>query len=183
MANAITEDQISLIYTRKIDQNLSVTASIGAVGVSNSSFTLALPSGILPQYSASVAWAATPKVSLTASVGRTVTPPQAVIGNAQTTEFASLGLGYQISPKVAFSAVVSSAYASSTFTQLGSTVPNGIPAYALSALNSFGASASLAYNITPFLAADLTCQYSRSKQSSVVTPESLVILTLNYNPY
>jgi hypothetical protein len=183
LANSITVDQISVIYTRKIDPNLSVIASIGAVGANNSSFTVALPSRILPQYSASVAWAATPKVSLTASVGRTVAPPQAVIGNAQTTEFANLGLGYQISPKVAFSAAVSSAYASSTFTQLGSTVPTGIPAYALSALNSFGASAGLAYNITPFLAADLTYQYSRSTQSSVVTPVNLVILTVNYNPY
>jgi long-subunit fatty acid transport protein len=160
-----------------------VTASIGAVAVNNSSFSLALPSRILPQYSASVTWAATPQVGLTALVGQSVTPPQAVIGNAQTTEFASLGLRYQISPKMAFSAGVSSAYASSTFTQLGSTVPNGIPAYALSPLNTFSASAGLAYNITPFLAADLTCLYSRSTQSSAVTPESLVILTVNYNPY
>jgi Putative beta-barrel porin 2 len=183
LANSITEDQISLIYTRQIDPNLSVNASIGAVGVNNSPFTLVLPSKILPQYSASVTWAATSKVSLTASVGRTVTPPQAVIGNAQITEYASFGLEYQFSPKVAFSASISSAYASSTFTQLGSTVPNGVPTYALSALNSFGASAGLAYNMTPFLAADVTYQYSRSTQSSVFTPESLLILTVTYNPY
>ena len=183
LANSITEDQISVTYTKQFDPNLSVTASIGAVAVNNSSFSLALPSEILPQYSASVNWAATPKVSLTASVGRTVTPPQAVIGNAQITESASLGAKYQISPKMAFSAGVSSAYASSTSTQLGSTVPNSIPAYALSPQNSFSASAGLAYNITPFLAADLTYLYSRSTQSNAVTPESLVILTVNYNPY
>src|SRR5208337_4712423 len=63
LANMITQDQVMLTYTRKIGSNLSVTGSIGAVGATNASFTLALPSRILPQYSASAAWAATPKVS------------------------------------------------------------------------------------------------------------------------
>ncbi len=183
LVNTITQDSIILTYTRHIYPNLSVTASIGALGSKNSSFTLALPSGIVPQYSASVTWAATPKVSLTASVARTVSPPQAVIGNAQTTESASLGLNYQYSPKVAFSASVSSAYATSAFTQSGGTVPNGVPPSALSALNSYSANASLAYNITPFLGANLIYVYSRSVQAGVVTPQSLVLLNVNYEPY
>jgi len=183
LAPLITLDQVVVTYAGKIGSNLSVAGLIGAVGATNASFTLALPSRILPLYSASATWAATPKVGLTASVGRFVTPPQAFIGNAQITETASLGLTYQFSPKTAFSAAVSRANASSGFTQLGSTALNGVPANAVSALNSYNVSASLAYDITPFLAANLNYLYSRSVQSGFVTPQSLVILTVNYNPY
>jgi hypothetical protein len=183
LVNAITQDQVNVTYTRQIGPNLSMIASIGAVGLTNGSFSLALPSKIEPQYSASVIWAVTPKVSLTASVARTVTPPQSIVANAQTTESASLGLNYRFSPKVAFSANVSSAYASSAFTQLGSGVPNGVPAYALSALHSYNATASLGYNITPFLGANLSYLYSRSVQAGVVTPQNLVLLNVNYSPY
>ena len=183
LAPLITLDQVVVTYAGKIGSNLSVAGLIGAVGATNASFTLALPSRILPLYSASATWAATPKVGLTASVGRFVTPPQAFIGNAQITETASLGLTYQFSPKTAFSAAVSRANASSGFTQLASTALNGVPANAVSALNSYNVSASLAYDITPFLAANLNYLYSRSVQSGFVTPQSLVILTVNYNPY
>jgi hypothetical protein len=188
LANAITQDQVNVTYTRQINPNLSVTASIGATGVKNSSFTFALPSKIEPLYSATAIWAATPKVTVTASAARTVGIPQSVIGNAQITESASLGLSYHFSPKVSFTAGASSAFATSAFSQpagaqAAAAILNGVPASILTSQKSYGASAGLTYNMTPFLVANLNYQYSRSVQGGLVTPQNVVLLNLNYSPY
>src|SRR5271165_4482050 len=56
LAPLITLDQVVVTYAGKIGSNLSVAGLIGAVGATNASFTLALPSRILPLYSASATW-------------------------------------------------------------------------------------------------------------------------------
>jgi hypothetical protein len=183
LANAITQDSLNVTYTRIIDPNLLVTVSAGAVGVTNGAFSLAAPSGIVPQYSASVNWAATPKLSMSASVARTVSPPQAVVGNAQITESASLVLNYQISPKMGFSANAATAYSTSTFTQIGGVALQSVAAGALTSQKSYSAGASLSYSITPFIGASLNYQFSRLVQTGSVTPQNLVLLNVNYNPY
>ncbi|MBV9288374.1 MAG: hypothetical protein JO288_11235, partial [Hyphomicrobiales bacterium] len=48
-----TQDLINLSYTRTINPNLSLTASVGVVGVTNGQFNLAWPSGWEGQYSLS----------------------------------------------------------------------------------------------------------------------------------
>ncbi len=183
LVNGITQDQFNLTYTKTFSPNLNATVSVGAVGVSNSSFNLALPSGILPQYSVSVFWLPTPRVSVAASAAKTVSPPQSVIGNAQITESASLTMSYQLSPKMSLSAGVSRQLANSAFTQLGGTVVNGVAASSVTSQNNYNAHASLSYAITPFLGANLNYQYFRTVQGDRVTPQSLVMLNVNYSPY
>ncbi len=183
LVNNITQDQFNIIYTREFGPNLSAVASIGAVGVNNSAFSLALPSGIMPQYAISVSWIATPKVTVTASAARTVAPPTAVIGNAQISDVASLRVGYMISPKVLFSASVARTLSSSAFTQLGGAAVSSVVANSALAQNAYTARAGFAYTMTPFLSADLSYQYTRTDRASLITPQSLVMLDVNYSPY
>ncbi len=183
LVNNITQDQFNLTYTKQFSPKLNAIVSVGAVGVSNSSFNLSLPSGIVPQYSVSVLWLPTPRVSVTASAARTVNPPQSVIGNAQITESASLTMAYQLSPKMSLSAGVLSALSNSAFTQFGGAVVNGVAASTVTSENSYGAHANLSYAITPFLGANLNYQYLRTVQGDRVTPQSLVMLNVNYSPY
>ena len=89
----------TLNYTRQIDPNLSVTGEIGLVGVT-SGFSLGLPKTLLPIYTLSANWSLTPKLALIASASRSITPPTTVIANAEQSYNASLGLTYQLTPKV-----------------------------------------------------------------------------------
>jgi hypothetical protein len=184
LLNNLTQDQLTVTYTRQINPNLNFVVSAGLVGVvNNSSFTLAIPSTILPQYSASVTWSATPKLGVSASVGRSVSPPTTIIGNVQSTESATLGLNYSVSSKVALSANVSTSYATSAFTPFVAGVATGLSPVNLSAQKSYSAGASLSYTVTPFIGANLSYQYSRSVQSGLVTPQSTLMLNVNYNPH
>ena len=93
----------TLNYTRQINPNLSVSGLIGLVGVT-SGFSLGLPKTLLPIYTVSAKWTLTPKIGLTASASRTISPPTTVIANAQQSYNAAMGLTYQLTPKVALSA-------------------------------------------------------------------------------
>ena len=89
----------TLDYTRQINPNLSVSGVIGLVGVTNG-FSLGLPKTLLPIYTLSANWSLTPKLALIASASRTISPPTTVIANAEQSYNASLGLTYQLTPKV-----------------------------------------------------------------------------------
>ncbi len=106
LLNNLTQDEFLLTYTKQFSPNLTLVASIGAVGVNTGSFNLAVPSGIVPEYSASLTWALTPKVAVLASAAKTVSPPTFFIGNAQINETASLSMDYSFSPKVSATAGV-----------------------------------------------------------------------------
>lgn len=169
-------------YTRQFDTNFSVVASIGAVGINNSGnglFAFSLPTGFLPQYSFSTTWAATPKLSFYATAAQTVTPPQAIIGNAQLIRSASAGMSYTITPKLSFTggAAVSDTSGAFTSSVVSSTVANA------GSQRTYSASASLAYAMTPFLGANLSYSYSKTDQAGLITPQSLVTLALNFKPY
>ena len=152
LVNAITQDSVTLTYTRQIDPDLSVIGSIGAVGIANGSFSLALPSKIEPQYSVSVIWAVTPKVSLSAigcANGQSSASRRRQCANY---EIRCLTLNYQFSAKTTFSASVSTASATSVLSQPGGGLPTGVPPSALGSLNSYSAIAefSLQYNAVPW---------------------------------
>jgi hypothetical protein len=115
LANNVAFHSFTLSYSRQIDPNFSVNGQVGLVGVT-SGFDLSLPKTLLPIYSLSATWAATPKVSVVGSASRTVAPPTTVVANAQTSYQASLGLTYQATPKVTFSATASATYTSVAFT-------------------------------------------------------------------
>jgi hypothetical protein len=182
LVSNLTEDQVTLSYTKNFSTYLEVIASIGAVGITNSSFNFGLPSSIEPQYSLSATWYVTPKLELTVSGARAVTPPTNVIGNLQTTENVNVGLHYSLTPKVELSANAQVAHNSSAF---GASVSNALQTAFpnLTESNLYSVQLGASYSITPFLLANLTCQYSRTVQPNLVTPTSIVTLSLNYAPY
>ena len=175
----ITTDSLKATYTKNIDPNLALIASVGVIGVRDAAFNLGLPSGWEPEYSLSVSWTITPKLGLTASLARTVSPPTSFISNLQVTESANLGMTYQLTPKVSLSAGVNAAHVSSAFTTTTTNVLGQTQNE-----NLYGARANLTYAMTPFLGASLSYQYSRTVQAGgVVTPTSVALMSVNYAPY
>jgi hypothetical protein len=180
----ITEDQLNLTYTKNFSPNLAVTASYGLVGIRNGSFTLNPASGWEPVYSLSTTWTATPKLGLTAGVSKTVALPTSILANLQASESANLGLTYSLTPKVLLAAGVSASYLSGFTT----AVPSGTSISPTSSVftapaDYYSANASLNYTITPFITANLSYTYTKSVQANFVTPTSVVLLALTFNPY
>jgi hypothetical protein len=179
LARNITTDSLKATYTKNIDPSLALTASVGVIGVRDAGFNLGLPSGWEPEYSLSATWSITPKLGLTASLARSVSPPTSFISNLQVSESASLGLTYQLTPKVSLSAATNFAHVSGAFTNTAINVPGRSQNE-----NLYSARANVSYAITPFLGASLSYQYSRTVQSGgVVTPTSVALMSVNYAPY
>ena len=155
------------------------------MGTRNSSFTLEPGSGWEPVYSLAAKWTATPKLGLTASVSKSVAPPTSLIANLQATESANLGLTYTLTPKMLLAGGVSASRSTSA----------GLPAPAIplalnptlqvfsANVNYYSANASLNYTITPFFTANLSYTYTKSVQANLVTPDSVILLALTFNPY
>jgi Putative beta-barrel porin 2 len=184
LSSNITEDQLNLTYTKNFSPNLSVTASYGVVGVRNGSFSLEPASGFEPVYSLLVNWTATPKLGLTASASKAVSPPTSIIANVQVTESANLSLTYSLTPKLLLAAGVQASRASGAFGAL--TNPSVLnPVFQPFAANSnyYSANASINYTITPFVTANLSYTYTKTVQSNLVTPTNVVLLTLTFAPF
>jgi hypothetical protein len=169
----------TLNYTREINANLSLTGTIGLVGVTNG-FTLGLPKTLLPIYTLSTSWAFTPKFTLTASGSRTISPPTTVIANAEVDYNATVNLAYQMTPKVAFTVGVSAGYDSGAFTSGAAT---SLAGFFVGPSNLYSATAGLSYAMTPFLSAGLHASYTERVGDHLITPEDLVTINLDYRPY
>ncbi|RBP09219.1 hypothetical protein DFR50_12256 [Roseiarcus fermentans] len=178
--NNITTDQVMATYTKNFGPNLSLNAQFGVVGVTNSYFEFGLPRSILPQYSLSLQWAITPKLALTVSASRLVSPPTSLLSNLQVTENATAGLSYQWTPKITLSGNLTAGYATGVATPI---VTQGLYSYYTSNQKTYGGTATLNYAITPFLAASLSYQVTKTVQASLTTNDSLVLMALNFNPY
>jgi hypothetical protein len=170
----------TLNYSRQIDPNLSVTGTIGLVGVTTG-FSLGLPKTLLPTYSVSTTWTITPKLSLNASASRSISPPTTVIANAQQSYSAGMNLSYQLTPKVALSAGGAVDYSTSSFTS--STAATGLSPFLFSSQNTYSLNTGLNYSMTPFLTAALNATYSERVASHLITPQDIVTVSLNYRPY
>jgi hypothetical protein len=170
----------TLNYTRQINPNLSVSGTIGLVGVT-SGFSLGLPKTLLPIYTISGTWTLTPKLSLNASASRSIAPPTTVIANAQQSYNAGMNLSYQLTPKVAISAGGSVDYSTTSFTS--STAATGLSAFFFSSQNNYNLSTGLNYSMTPFLSAGLSASYSERVANHQITPQDVVTVSLNYRPY
>ena len=168
----------TLEYARQINPNLSVNGLIGLVGVT-SGFTLALPKTLLPIYTLGARWAFTPKLALNVSASRTISPPTTVIANAEQSYNASVGLTYQMTPKVAVTAGGSVGYSTGTFT---SATPNLSP-FLVSTQNTYNLNTGVIYSMTPFLSAGLNASYSERVANHSITPQDIVTVSLNYRPY
>jgi hypothetical protein len=173
----LTEDQVNLSYNKQFNPNLSLVASVGVVGVRDAGFTLAPATGFVPDYSLSGTWSATPKLSLVATLSHTVSPPTSIIANLQASDSARLEVTYQFTPKVTMAASVNVAsatgFATTAVTALGQSAPENI----------YGAEARVTYDMTPFLKASLSYQFSKTVQAGLTTPTSVTLMTVNYAPY
>jgi Putative beta-barrel porin 2 len=170
----------TLNYTRQINPNLSVSGIIGLVGVTGG-FSLGLPKTLLPIYTISTTWTLTPKLSLSASASRSISPPTTIIANAQQSYNAGMNLSYQLTPKVAISAGGSVDYSTTSFTS--STAATGLPAFFSSSQNTYNLNTGLNYSMTPFLSAALSASYSERVANHEITPQEIVTVSLNYRPY
>ena len=180
----ITEDQLNLTYTKNFSPNLAVTASYGLVGTRNGSFSLEPASGFEPVYSLAATWTATPKLGLTASASKTVSPPTSIIANLQVTESANLGLTYSLTPKMLLAAGVAASRSSGAFSAFTSpSALNPVLQPFAANLDYYSANASINYTITPFVTANLSYTYTKSVQANLVTPTSVVLLALTFAPY
>jgi hypothetical protein len=177
LASTFVQHDVSLTYVRIIDPNLSVTGQIGLTGA-GTEFTPALPRTLLPHYSATIAWAITPKLNLTASAAKTIAAPTTLVSNSQLSYITQFNLSYQATPKITIAAGASAGYTSAVFSSGvgGASVASG-------AQDLYSAQASLTYTMTPFLVATLTASYNETVQSHFITPEDLVTVSLNYKPY
>jgi Putative beta-barrel porin 2 len=179
LGSTFVEHDLSLTYVRQINPNLSFTGQFGLTGATTD-FTLAFPKTILPHYSAMTQWAITPKLNLTTILEKTISPPTAVVGNAQLSYDAQFKLSYQATPKITISAGGTVAYISSVFSAGVATTPFGTFS---GAEDYYTAQASLTYTMTPFLVAALNASYSERTENHLITPEDLVTVSLNYKPY
>jgi len=181
LSNNVLQDQINLTYTKAFDPNFSVIASIGLVASKNRSFSFDFPTDFLPIYSFSFDWSMTPKIRVNGSVAHVVTVPTSVLANSQLNESASLGLTYLWTPKVSLSATLSANRSSSNLAGQSQAALTAFGVFQSS--RTYAATANLSYAMTPFLRATLSYQYYRTINSNFVTPSSLLLLGLNFNPY
>jgi hypothetical protein len=170
----------TLNYTRQIDPNLSVSGTIGLVGVT-SGFSLGLPKTLLPIYTVSGTWTLTPKLSLNASASKSIAPPTTVVANAQQSYSAAMNLTYQLTPKMAVSAGGSVDYSTSSFT--GVAAQALVSPFVFNSQNNYSLNAGLNYSMTPFLSAALNASYSERVANHLITPQDIVTVSLNYRPY
>jgi hypothetical protein len=170
----------TLNYTRQINPNLSVSGTVGLVGVTTG-FSLGLPKTLLPIYTVSTTWTLTPKLNLNASASKSISPPTTVVANAQQSYSAAINLNYQLTPKVAISAGGSVDYSTVSFTS--STAATGLSSFLFSSQNTYNLNAGLNYSMTPFLSAALNASYSERVAHNLITPQDIVTVSLNYRPY
>jgi hypothetical protein len=183
LQNDIVENQINLTYTKNFSPNLALTASAGLVGVRNGSFSLEPARGFDPVYSAQVSWVATPKLTLSGTASRTVSPATSVLANLQVTESANFGLTYGLTPKVVFAANASASRSSGFNGSPNSLIVNPIDQQFAAPSTTYSANASVNYAITPFVTANLSYTHTRTVQADFVTPSDVVLLALTFNPY
>ncbi|MGB7977084.1 MAG: hypothetical protein WCF81_22645 [Roseiarcus sp.] len=170
----------TLNYTRQISPSLSVSGLIGLVGVT-SGFSLGLPKTLLPIYTVSTTWALAPKLGLTASASRSISPPTTVVANAQQSYDAGMNLSYQLTPKIGLSAGGSIGYSTTSFTP--ATVATAISPFLFGSQNTYNLNTGLNYTMTPFLSAALSATYSERVGNHLITPQDVVTVSLNYRPY
>jgi hypothetical protein len=170
----------TLNYTRQLNPNLSVSGLVGLVGVTNG-FSLGLPKTLLPIYTLSANWTLTPKLALNVSASKSIAPPTTVVANAEQSYTASVGLTYQLTPKLTATANGSIGYSTSSFT---ATAAEGtISPFFFANQNIYTLNAGLIYSMTPFLSAALNASYNERVTSQFITPQDVVTVSLNYRPY
>jgi Putative beta-barrel porin 2 len=170
----------TLNYTRELNANLSVTGLVGLVGVTDG-FSLGLPKSLLPIYTLSANWALTPRLALNVSASKNIAPPTTVVANAEQSYNASIGLSYQLTPKLTATASGSIGYSTSSFTAPAAEAL--ISPFFFNTQNIYTLNAGMTYVMTPFLSAALNASYNERVSSQFITTQDVVTVSLNYKPY
>ncbi|MGA8716248.1 MAG: outer membrane beta-barrel protein [Roseiarcus sp.] len=186
-----TQDSFNVTYTRQLQPDLSVVASLGVVGVTDAPFGVKLPTKIVPQYSLSLNWSPTAKLSFTAAASRSAGASTSVIANTQISETVNLGMTYQVTPKIGLSVGASTSYATSANNVAANSALAQAYVNYLTNQDTYSAHAGLSYTVTPFIGANLTAQYSRTLQPGATqlsgignrTTQSSIMFSVNYNPH
>ena len=178
LATQDTFHSFTLEYARQINPNLTVNGTIGLVGITND-FTLALPKTLLPIYALGARWTVAPKLTLNVNAAKSIAPPTTIIANAQESYNVSVGLVYQMTPKLSLTALGSADYSTGQFT--GETL--GTTPFLIGAQRTYSLSAGLIYSMTPFLTAGLNAQYFERVVENSITPQDVITVSLNYRPY
>jgi outer membrane receptor protein involved in Fe transport len=150
------------------------------VGVTNG-FSIGLPKTLLPIYTLSANWSLTPKLALNVSASKSIAPPTTVIANAEQSYNASLGLTYQLTPKVTLSANGSIGYSTSSFTATAAQA--AVSPFFFDTQNIYTVSAGMTYDMTPFLSAALNASYNERATRPFITAQDVVTVSLSYRPH
>ena len=169
----------SLSYTRQFDPSFSVTGA-GRTGRGHQWVRFGLPKTLVPTYSFSATWTITPKLALTASASRAVTPPTTVIGNAETSYNTTLSLTYAATPKVAVTASASAGYSSAEFTP---GLVGTMFATFLTATDYYSASAGVTLCDDPVPQRLADRRVYGAGREPFITPQDVITVSLNYKPY
>ncbi len=180
LVDNITTEQVMATYTKSFSPNLSVNAQVGVLGYNDTYLGVNFPKTLLPQYSLSVQWSVTPKLSVSASASRLASAPSAVVSNLQITESATGSFAYRLTPKIGVGGNLFATYSTGAATPFLYNSP--LAPYA-SSQRTYGGGTNVSYAVSPFLSANLSYQYTRSVQSTLTWNTSLILLALNFNPY
>jgi long-subunit fatty acid transport protein len=120
-------------------------------------------------------------LSLNASASKSIAPPTTVIANAEQSYNASVGLTYQLTPKLAANASGSIGYSTTSFTATAAQAL--ISPFFFDRQNIYTVNAGLTYAMTPFLTAALNASYNERVADHLITPQDVVTVSLNYRPY
>ncbi len=174
LANRINRTNLQVTLQRQLTQKLSFNGSVGLSAVTTNT---APGTGTGSTYSASLRWAATPKLSLSVSSAHSVASPTTVLANSQTTDSQSISASYALSPKVSVQSGLSRSVTS------GSSGGNiqGAPAFGSGLAFSF--SSSVSYQATPFVSGTASFQNTMRSSSGVDTNVKVFMLGLAYRPY
>ena len=174
LASNTDQFNYQLVYHRIVTPKITFDGSIGLAQ------TILASSGsglVTPVYSISVLWQASPKVSFGAASGRSVGAPTSVIANAQISDTQSVSVQYSFSPKISVQAGVGRSESSGGGFELvfGQLVSIGTQ----TATTAYG---KLGYQITPFVGATASYQYSDRHDQGFDTKENIFMLGLSYRP-
>jgi predicted porin len=100
----------------------------------------------------------------------------------QVSENANVGVTYQFTPKVSFSASVSATRNAAGFTPTTAALTALNQAFGLNQ-KTYSVLANVSYALTPFLGATLSYQFTTRGQSGLETNTNVALLTVNYAPY
>jgi hypothetical protein len=113
LTTSLTQQDYRAYYTYYVSPKTTINISGGATTFENSS-SFSNSSKTIPTYAASISWRATPKIMFNLSTQYGVGPPQGVTADYSSSMISSVGMIYNFSRKLSFSAIYAHSRTSSS---------------------------------------------------------------------